>query len=105
MKGKITFFVKGTRAAVGTEVSGRWGWAGRSGQRVGGLVVRDYEAYSEARYESILSDEQKRTVQLVQEIAAQHSYELEVIDVASESVLDRFIEKEIRKVKIFPTLL
>jgi len=41
---------------------------------------------------------------MVERIASKHGLEVEVVDVAKESVLRREIQKEFEKVRTFPTL-
>jgi len=104
-KHSVTVYVKSVKTPVGTEKSGRWGFAVAQGIRGGGYrIQRDYKAYSEAKYESILPEDQKKVIEIVSETAPKYGFEVEIIDVAKESVL-RKISRVGLKIKTFPTLM
>jgi len=93
---RVTLYVKSVRTVVGTEEWGRWGFVGGAGARSGTRLLPDYKVYSEAKYESVLPDNQKKVVEMVEEIARKHGFEVEVVDVAKKKGL---------KIKTFPTLI
>jgi hypothetical protein len=55
--------------------------------------------------EHVLPDDQRKTVEMVERISRKYGLAVKVVDVAKENVLRRIMQKEMEKVKIFPTLI
>lgn len=104
-KRKVKLYLKGVKTVIGTEQWGRWGWVLSPGPRGGYRLLPDYKLYSRTKYESVLSNDHKRVVEIVEMIAHKHGFELEIIDVTKERILHRFKPKENREIKTFPTLI
>lgn len=102
---KVTLYVQSVKTVTGTEEWVRWGYAGGAGVRSGYRLIPDYKVYSEAKYKRVLSDDQKKVVEMVKEVAHKYGFDVEVIDVAMENVLDKFMQKEVKKIRVFPTLI
>lgn len=67
--------------------------------------IRDYKTYSEAKYENILPDDQKKVVAMVRAIAQKYGVEARVVDISRENILHKFIDKKRLKIETFPTLI
>ncbi len=63
----------------------------------GYCFVKDYKQYSEMKYEWVLPEDQKSTVEIVKMIAHQHGFEVNVVDVAKS--------RKKPKIKVFPILV
>lgn len=94
---KITLYVQSVKSVVGTETQGRWGYKVGPGIRGGYRLIKDYKQYSTIKYEWVLPEDQKSTVEMVKAIAHQYGVNVEIIDVAKS--------KKRAKIKIFPTLV
>ena len=106
MKGhKITLYVQSVKTVTGMEEWVRWGYVGGAGLRGGYRLIPDYKVYSEAKYKRALPDDQKKVVEMVKEVGHKYGFEVEVIDVAMENVLDRLMQEEVKKIRVFPTLI
>jgi len=103
-KCKVTLYVRGVKTAIGTKEVGKWGFVLGAGVRGGYRLLPDFKVYSEAEFESVLPDDQKRVVDMVEAIAHKHGFEVEIIDVTKEGILHRIGRRGL-KVKIFPTLI
>lgn len=76
------------------------------GKRMEGTFqVKAYETETEPQYEFILPEDQQHVIETVREVASKHGLEVEIIDVAKESVLHRAVQEQIERVRIFPTLV
>jgi hypothetical protein len=71
----------------------------------GTFRVRLFETETEPKYDFVLPEDQQRVVEMVKQIAFKYGLEVEVVDVAKENALHRFLEKEVKKLKVFPTLI
>ena len=95
-KGKLTLYIKSDKTAVANE---------RLDIKFGsGRVLASDDISSITRYEFILPWNQEAIVEMVKDVASRHFFELEVVDVTREDVLHRFLHKEVKRLKIFPTL-
>jgi glutaredoxin len=112
---KVRLYVKSEKTVTGTEETEREVFMRQlythpdrvkvEGSVPGGTFrVRLFETEAEPRYEFVLSEDQQAIVEMVERIASKHGLEVEVVDVAKESVLRREIQKEFEKVRTFPTL-
>jgi hypothetical protein len=75
-----------------------YGWGGSYETRTPNVKTGPKEKY-------VLPEDQGETVEMVKSIASKHGLEVEVIDVARESVFRREIQREREKLRIFPTLI
>lgn len=104
-KRKVTLYLKSARILVGMEKWGRWTVKGAPGMRGGTRFIPDYQVYSEPKYESVLSNDQKSVVKMARELAYRYGFDLEIVDVMEENPLQRVIQEKIKSVKVFPTLI
>jgi len=105
-KRKLTLYVQSARNVYGIERWGRWGFAVGAGIRGGGYrLARDYKAYSEAKYESVLPGYQKKAVEVVKTIAQKYDLEVKIVDVTNENIIRKIICTRGRRIKTFPTLI
>jgi len=105
---RVTLYVKGVKVAKMDDRS-RIGYASRlppSYPWWGGSidVTPDYKVYREVEYKSVLPDDQKKVVEMVQAMALKHGFEVNIIDVTKENLLHR-LEEKIKKINTFPTLV
>lgn len=96
-KRKVTLYVQSVKCLIGTEKWGRWGYVSGAGIRGGYRLIPDYKTYSKAKYEWVLLDDQKKTVEMVKAIAQKHGFDVEIVDVTKD--------KKRLRIKTFPTLL
>jgi len=68
-------------------------------------IFHVYKVKSVVKYEFVLPDYQKEAVDIVEEVAPKFGFDVEIVDISRINVLDRTFKKEIRKLKIFPTLV
>jgi hypothetical protein len=104
-KHKVRLYVKGVKTATGTEEWSRWGWVSSPGVRGGYHIIPDYKTYHKVKYENVLPDDQKRVVEMVEEIAPKYGFDVEIIDVALEDSIHRVLEEKVKRIKTFPTLI
>jgi ABC-type uncharacterized transport system substrate-binding protein len=113
---KTRLFVKSVKTVTGTEEFEHITFAKRVGGRRdrfelegkvmnGTFRIKAYQKETEPVYEFILSEEQQEVVEMVKEAASEQGLEVEVIDVTKENVLHRAIQKELEKIRTFPTLI
>jgi hypothetical protein len=96
-KRKVTLYVQSVKSVIGTEKWGRWGYVAGAGIRGGYRLIPDYKTYSKAKYEWVLPDDQKKTVEMVKAIAQKHGFDVEIVDVVK-------VKKKLG-IKTFPTLI
>jgi len=72
-------------------------YAGGPGIKGGYRFIKDYKRYSEPKCEWVLSEDQMKTIKMVEAIAQQHGFEVEIVDVAKS--------KKKPKIKVFPTVV
>jgi NADP-dependent 3-hydroxy acid dehydrogenase YdfG len=90
---KIRLYVKSVRTVTGTV-------------EVEHARLREVHAVeTEPKHEFILSEDQQKIVEIVQNISRRHSFEVEVVDVTRENFLRRMIKEKQEKIKTFPTLI
>ena len=102
---KVTIYVKSVKTAVRTEKIGHQKLIGGPGARGGYRVIPTYEVNSITKYEFVVPEDQNKIVEMVKEIATKHGFDVETVDITRESVLHRALQQEIKKIKIFPTLI
>jgi hypothetical protein len=101
---KVRLYVKGVKTVSRAKKFGTVTFATQHvGQGIASPVTFDSE--TEAKYESILPEEQKKIVEIVEETTSKHGLELEVIDVTRENVFHRTIREELERIRSFPTLV
>ena len=89
---KIRLYVKSVRTVTGTV-------------EVEHARLREVHAVeTEPKHEFILSEDQQKIVEIVQNISRRHSFEVEVVDVTRENFLRRMIKEKQEKIRTFPTL-
>lgn len=71
----------------------------------GTFVLKTYETVAEPEYKFVLSEDQQKTVELIEEVASEYGVEVKVVDVTQESILRRAIQREFEKIKTFPALV
>jgi hypothetical protein len=96
-KRKITLYVQSSKEVVGVEAWGVWSYAGGPGIKGGYRFIKDYKRYSEPKCEWVLSEDQMKTIKMVEAIAQQHGFEVEIVDVAKS--------KKKPKIKVFLTVV
>jgi hypothetical protein len=57
------------------------------------------------REEYVLPEDQRRTVEIVKDVASRHGVEVKVVDVGRESILRKAIREERDRIKVFPALV
>jgi len=103
-KRKVRLYVRSVKTVIGTKEVGKWGFVLGAGVRGGYRLLPDFKVYSEAEFESVLPDDQKRVADMVEAVANKHGFEVEIIDVTKEKILYRMSRRG-PKIKIFPTLI
>jgi hypothetical protein len=103
-KRKVTLYVKSVKELVGTEKDGTWRFRVGAGIRGGYRLIRDYDVLTIGTYESVLPNDQKIIVEMVEAIADRHGFEVKIVDVTMESMLHRISEKLLR-INAFPALI
>jgi hypothetical protein len=90
---KIRLYVKSVRTVTGTV-------------EVEHARLREVHAVeTEPKHEFILSEDQQKIFEIVQNISRRHSFEVEVVDVTRENFLRRTIKEKQEKIRTFPTLI
>ena len=90
---KIRLYVKSVRTVTGTV-------------EVEHARLREVHAVeTEPKHEFILSEDQQKIVEIVQNISRRNSFEVEVVDVTRENFLRRMIKEKQEKIRTFPTLI
>lgn len=113
---EIRLYVKSVKTVTGTieterEVFGHIVLDHPSRVKVEGSVasgtfcVRQFAVETESRLGFVLSEDQQRIVEMIKKIGGRHSVEVEVVDVTKENVLRRVIQKELDRIRAFPTLI
>lgn len=68
-------------------------------------LLRTYNVQREIEYEYTLSDEQRKVVRIVETLAREYGFKLLIVDVTKQSSAKRLLKKELRQIKVFPTLV
>ena len=108
---KVTLYVKSVKTAVDMETTPRPRVVvPNQGPAPGGMapppqVYVTYDVESETRYAYVLPEDQKTVVEMVEQIARAEGLDIEVVDVTKIGRLSRAFRKDLRRLKIFPTLL
>jgi len=90
---KVRLYVKSVRTVTGTV-------------EVEHARLREVHAVeTEPKHEFILSEDQQKIVEIVQNISRRNSFEVEVVDVTRENFLRRMIKEKQEKIRTFPTLI
>jgi len=107
---KVRLYVCGLRKAVGTEnivIDKPTVQILSSDPRGPILPPRIFptrEVRTVTKYEYVLPGQQERLVEIVREVASQHGFQLEVIDVTQMDLFDEALPKEVKALKDFPVL-
>jgi len=109
MKHQVKLYVKSKRKAVGNVGVEREAEAGQNiaGTMSGQGGVRSYRHHRVEMttvYEYVLPDDQRKAVELLEEIAPKYGFEVVVIDLGRISRLGRAFRKEFKGLNVFPTL-
>jgi len=67
-------------------------------------VIQEHKVETVTRFEFVLPEEQMRLLGMVESFASEHGFELTVIDMGRKNNLERWVQKKIRGIKIYPTL-
>jgi hypothetical protein len=108
---KFTLYVKGKKTAkIAGELRQPRGWDAGSSIAVRttpGLeyTVDSFELNRGIAYDSVLPEDQKRVVRLVEDLAEILGFELEVIDVTKEKSIHRLVDERIMRITLYPTLI
>jgi hypothetical protein len=105
---KAVLYVKGVKTPIGVDDRSRQGYVVQpmSGGKVyvPPRIIPDYRVYVEVEYKSILPEDQKAVVEMVEAAAVKYGFELTVIDVTEESFLDK-LEDRLKGINTFPALV
>jgi hypothetical protein len=106
---KATLYVKGVKTAIGVDDRSHEGYVVQtmSGGKVPYVpprVISDYKEYVEPEYKSILPEDQKALVEMVEAAAVKYGFELTVIDVTEKSFLHK-LEDRLKGISTFPALI
>jgi glutaredoxin len=109
-KRKVTLYVRSVKRIVGTEIADvKTLISGGPGLRPGGFRAVPPGAMQTVeevpKYELILPEDQKDSVETVRRLADRNGFDVHIIDVTKESILRREIQKGIEGIRIFPTLV
>lgn len=106
---KVTVFVKSLKEVISEEVGydtikveKRFGLGG------GDAPINTFPLHKErtvTKDEFVLPEDQQETVDLVQEIASSHGFEVEVVDVTKENAFRRGIQDHAKHIRSFPTVI
>jgi hypothetical protein len=113
---KIRLYVKSVKTVTGTvetehEVFGPSTLDRPNRVKIEGKVsngtfrLRQFAIEKEPKYEFILSEDQQKIVETVNDISQRYSLEVEVVDFTRKNVLRRIIKEKQEKIKVFPTLI
>jgi hypothetical protein len=106
---QVKLYVKSKRKAVGNVGVEREAEAGQNiaGTMSGQGGVRSYRHHRVEMttvYEYVLPDDQRKAVELLEEIAPKNGFEVVVIDLGRFSRFGRAFSKEFRGLRVLPTL-
>jgi hypothetical protein len=97
----VTLYVKSTKTFTHTEV------VNVRGPISGGPRVRYspvYNAKAVAMYEYIVPNDQKKILEIVEDVAHRLGVEVRVLDVTREHLLEREVQEHVGRISTFPTL-
>ena len=93
---RITLYVQSIKAVAGTQQFERiWAWSAMAGTR----------KTTQTKYEYVLPDEQETIVKTVKNLCDQYGFELEIVDVTREKILDKVMHDNIKGIDVYPALL
>ena len=106
---KVTLYVKSVKTVSHIEQVPRaslvWDSTSRSMQPGANPRVTETHEFEEvAMHDFLLSEEQKRAVDIVKEVAAKYDIEVQIVDVTRENIIRRVVQ-EAEGMKTFPTLI
>lgn len=106
---EVTVYVKSVKTVSHVERVPReslvWDSTSRSMQPGANPRVTEAHEFEEvAMHDFLLSEEQKRAVDIVREVAAKYEIEVQIVDVTRENIIRR-VEQEAEGMKTFPTLV
>jgi hypothetical protein len=110
MKGpKVTLYVKSDKRIVGTEtMEAKTLISGGPGIRPGGYRMvpprATYDFEEVPKYEFVLPEDQRDFVEMVKKVEGELGFAVKIIDVTKENIVRRELQKEIEKIRTFPTL-
>lgn len=106
---KITMFVKSVKKVISEEVGydtvkveRRFGLGG------GDAPINTFPLHKErtvTKDEFVLPEDQQDAVDMVEEIASSHGFEVEVVDVTKEDAFRRDIQEHAKHIHSFPTVI
>lgn len=109
---KVTLYVKSIRTLVEKELEierSVWlrltvGGRGFSSMALGRPYPMHYVKIV-GEYEFVLPEDQRKFIETVNEAADKLGFDVQIVDVGKENILRREIQKEIERIRIFPTLV
>ena len=105
-KRKLTLYVKSVKTVIGTEKIDRHYFQAGPPVKVSGYrLIPKHEVESVTKYRFVLPENQSRVVEMVKEIAPKHGFDVMIIDVTKENLLQRVLQEGAKKIKTFPTLV
>jgi hypothetical protein len=102
----LTLYIRSSKKATGIEERG--GYAVQPTYAYPAMdprLLRTYNVQREIEYEYTLSDEQRKVVRIVETLAREYGFKLLIVDVTKQSSAKRLLKKELRQIKVFPTLV
>lgn len=109
---KAVLYVKGVKTANGVVDRSHWRWTFQltsGGKAAVPPLFPDYRVDSEAKYKSMLPEDQKALVEMVKAAAVKYGFELTVIDVTESARSPRtFLHKlgdRLKGINTFPALV
>jgi hypothetical protein len=108
---KVTLYVKGERTTEVEDISYQGYIAqipatGGAGSKAptSPRVFPDYKDVKITKHKSVLPEDQKALVEMVKTLAVKYGFELKVIDLGKNRLLDR-LDTRLKGIRSFPTLL
>ena len=106
---KVTLYVQGAKSVAGIDDRSRWGYSQGSGLTADygspQAFTPDYKVYREVEYKSVLPEDQRGFVEMTQTLAEKYGFELEIIDVTKKNLLRKLVQKQLKHINTFPTLI
>jgi glutaredoxin len=67
--------------------------------------IQEHRVETMTRFETALPEEQMKFVEMVESFASEHGFELEIVDMGRKNRLERWVQKNIKKIETYPTLV
>ena len=111
---KIRVYVESVRRAVGTDQVAREFYrvdpltmpqSGAHSPQGGHRIIQEHRVETMTRFEAALPEEQMRFLEMVESFASEHGFYFEVVDMGRKNRLERWIQKNIKNIETYPTLV